>query len=167
MRSELDVLLDKIDDAALRADIRGQVDRLRAKRTFGLVFENHLPERVRLPDHPVRVGGKVARRDDAASPTFEVLSAARAAVSLRQVRHADGRYLSAEETAAAAVEKATPADLVAIADFGEPVFPGLRLLGTVDRGGDKPAHVVIKGENHHVLEALQFTHAGRRVHDFA
>ncbi len=29
------------------------------------------------------------------------------------------------------------------------------------RGGDKPAHVVIKGENHHVLEALQFTHAGK------
>ena len=27
--------------------------------------------------------------------------------------------------------------------------------------GDKPAHVVIKGENYHTLEALQFTHAGK------
>ena len=37
----------------------------------------------------------------------------------------------------------------------------IRHLGSVKRGGDKPAHVVIKGENHHVLEALQFTHAGK------
>jgi ankyrin repeat protein len=48
-----------------------------------------------------------------------------------------------------------------VADFGEPVFLGLRHLGSVERGGDKPAHIVIKGENHHVLEALQFTHAGK------
>jgi adenine-specific DNA-methyltransferase len=50
---------------------------------------------------------------------------------------------------------------VVVADFGEPIFPGLRHLGSVERGGNKPAHVVIKGENHHVLEALQFTHAGK------
>ncbi len=52
-------------------------------------------------------------------------------------------------------------DLVVIADFGEPIYPGLRRLGSLQAGGDKPAHVVIKGENHHVLEALQFTHAGK------
>jgi len=73
MRSELDVLLDKIDDPILRADIRSQVERLRAKRTFGLVFESHLPERVRLPEHPIRVGVKVACRDNPDSPAFEVL----------------------------------------------------------------------------------------------
>ena len=50
--------------------------------------------------------------------------------------------------------------LVAIAEFGEAIYPGLRRLGSVDRGGDKPSHVVIKGENYHALEALQFTHAG-------
>ncbi len=54
MRNELDVLLDKVEDQSLRADIRAQVDRVRAKRTFGLVFESHLPERVRLPEHPQR-----------------------------------------------------------------------------------------------------------------
>ena len=31
----------------------------------------------------------------------------------------------------------------------------------MERGGDKPYHVVIKGENHHALEALRFTHAGK------
>src|SRR5690348_9069069 len=60
MRSELDVLLDKVADPRLRADIRSQIERLQNGRTFGLVFESHLPERVRLPEHPVRVGAKVA-----------------------------------------------------------------------------------------------------------
>ena len=42
MRTELDVLLDKVSDPILRADIRTQVERVRAKRKFGLVFESHL-----------------------------------------------------------------------------------------------------------------------------
>ncbi len=51
--------------------------------------------------------------------------------------------------------------LVVITDFGEPVLPGFRYLGAVERGGDKPYHVVINGENYHALEALRFTHAGK------
>jgi adenine specific DNA methylase Mod len=47
------VLLDKVDDAALRKDLLVEIERLRAKRNFGLVFEAHLPERVRLPEHYV------------------------------------------------------------------------------------------------------------------
>ena len=49
IRSELDVLLDKVQDPALQADLRSQIDRLKQKRSFGLVFEQHIPERVRLP----------------------------------------------------------------------------------------------------------------------
>lgn len=56
IRSELDVLLDKVQDPALRADLRSQIDRLKQRRSFGLVFEQHIPERVRLPQHPIRVG---------------------------------------------------------------------------------------------------------------
>ncbi len=48
-----------------------------------------------------------------------------------------------------------------ISDFGEPVLPGFRTSASVERGGDKPYHVVINGENHHALEALRFTHAGK------
>jgi len=40
MADELDVLLDKIEDPALRSEIKTQVERVRAKRTFGLVFED-------------------------------------------------------------------------------------------------------------------------------
>lgn len=161
MRSELDVLLDKVADPTLRSNILSQVDRLRAKRTFGLVFESHLPERVRLPEHEIRVGVRVAFKDELASPVFEVRNIRARKATLRKVRNHDGSVLTPAQEAETVEETRSLDALVVIADFGDPVFPGLRHLGSVRRGGDKPAHVVIKGENHHVLEALQFTHAGR------
>ena len=58
IRSELDVLLERVEDAALRPDLREQIERLRQRRSYGLVFEQHIPERVRLPQHPIRVGSR-------------------------------------------------------------------------------------------------------------
>lgn len=147
MASELDVLLDKIHDPALRADLKRQVELLRAKRRFGLVFEEHLPERVELPEHTVRRGTRVLLRDRDADEPREVVKVSKGSAT---VRSADG------ETDVIAVS-----ELVVVADFGEPIYPGLRRLGSLKAGGEKPAHVVIKGENHHVLEALQFTHVGK------
>lgn len=147
MASELDVLLDKVEDPALRADLKRQVELLRSRRRFGLVFEEHLPERVQLPEHTIRRGTRVVLRDREDDEPREVIRVTKRKAALRS---ADG------ETETIAVD-----DLVVVADFGEPIYPGLRRLGSLKAGGDKPAHVVIKGENHHVLEALQFTHAGR------
>lgn len=146
MADELDVLLEKVDDPVLRADLRAAVDRVRAKRSFGLVFESHLPERVRLPDHPVRRGVKVVRRDGPAEPRL----VSRVQNGLATLIGSDG-----------STEDVDVSDLFAIAEFGEAIYPGLTRLGSIHRGGDKPAHIVINAENHHALEALQFTHAGR------
>src|SRR3546814_1062176 len=72
-------------DESLRADLRKQVARLHAKRTFGLVFESHQPERVRLPEHPLRPGLTVAYRDDPDSPGFEVVAIKRKRSGERRV----------------------------------------------------------------------------------
>ena len=160
IRSELDVLLDKVDDDALRAELRTQIDRLKQKRSFGLVFERHIPERVRLPQHPIRVGSQVVSRDDDDSPTYEVMAIADGAATIQRVRDLDGAYLPAPEHRGE-TQQASLDSLVVISDFGEPVLPGLRHVGSVELGGDKPYHVVINGENHHALEALRFTHAGK------
>jgi hypothetical protein len=40
MADELDGLLGRVEDPALRPDPRAHIDRIRAKRTFGLVFES-------------------------------------------------------------------------------------------------------------------------------
>lgn len=160
IRSELDVLLDKVQDEALRADLRTQIDRLKQRRSFGLVFERHIPERVRLPQSPIRVGAQVVSRDDDNSPTWEVVALVSGVATLEKVRDPDGSYV--QRAAHAGEHEQAPIDsLVVITDFGEPVLPGFRSLGSVERGGDKPHHVVINGENHHALEALRFTHAGK------
>ena len=144
---ELDALLDKVDEPELRAEIRRHIDKLRQRRSFGLVFESHLPERVRLADHPIRRGVRVVRRSDLGGVPLHV---ARVTKGIATVLSADG------VTSSAPVE-----ELVVVAEFGEPIFPGLERLGSIDRGGGKPAHVVINAENHHALEMLQYTHAGR------
>jgi adenine-specific DNA-methyltransferase len=161
IRSELDVLLDKVPDPALRADLRSQIDRLKQRRSFGLVFEQHIPERVRLPQHPIRVGSQVVSRDDDDSPTFEVVLIDDGVATLVQVRDADGAYVQRSEHGMGGQEQAPVDSLVVISDFGESILPGFRHVGSIDRGGDRPYHVVINGENHHVLEALRFTHASK------
>jgi adenine-specific DNA-methyltransferase len=161
IRSELDVLLDKVQDPALRADLRSQIDRLKQRRSFGLVFEQHIPERVRLPQHPIRVGSQVVSRDDDDSPTFEVILIDDGVATLVQVRDADGAYVQRSEHGLGGQGRAPVDSLTVISDFGEPVLPGFRHLGSIERGGDKPFHVVIKGENYHALQALRFTHSGK------
>jgi adenine-specific DNA-methyltransferase len=160
IRSELDVLLDKVQDPALRADLRSQIDRLKQRRIFGLVFEQHIPERVRLPMLAIRVGSAVVSRDDDDSPTFEVIRIGDGVATLVQIRDADGTHVHRSEHGIGGQQRAPIDSLVVISDFGEPVLPGFRHIGSVERGGDKPYHVVINGENHHALEALRFTHAG-------
>jgi adenine-specific DNA-methyltransferase len=161
IRSELDVLLDRVDDPALREDLRAQIDRLKQRRSFGLVFEQHIPERVRLPQHPIRIGSQVVSRDNDDSPTYEVIAIEDGLATLELTRDADGAYVARGEHPVGERGRMPLDSLVVITDFGEPVLPGFRYLGAVERGGDKPYHVVINGENHHALEALRFTHAGK------
>ncbi len=161
IRSELDVLLDRVQDESLRADLGTQIDRLKQRRSFGLVFEQHLPERVRLPQHPIRIGAQVVSRDDNNGPTYEVLATEDDLATVELVRGADGAYVPRGEHTVGERERLSLDSLVVITDFGEPVLPGFRYLGAVERGGDKPYHVVINGENHHALEALRLTHASK------
>src|SRR5215510_4631904 len=97
MRDQIDVLLDKVDDATLKKELRAEVERLRAKRSFGLVFESHLPERVRLPDHDVTVGATVVRRDDPDSATYEVTAIDGDTVTMHLVREPDGSSLLVDD----------------------------------------------------------------------
>jgi len=52
-------------------------------------------------------------------------------------------------------------DLVVVAEFRDPIYPGLKSTGTVERGDDKPFHSVINAENYHTLQALLYTHEGK------
>ncbi len=159
--SALDTLIGRVADERLRSELRAAAADLRRTKDFGLVFESHIPESVRLPHHPIRRGVKVAYRDGGDAAIFEVVKVSGSKASVRRLRTAEDVALSAQQQAELKDETVALDALVVIAEFGDPIYPGLRHLGSVSRGGDRPAHVVINGENHHALEALAFSHAGK------
>jgi adenine-specific DNA-methyltransferase len=48
-----------------------------------------------------------------------------------------------------------------VREFGEPIFPGIKRLDSIRRGGDKPGHIVLNAENHHALQLLLYAYEGR------
>ena len=94
----------------------------------------------------------ISMRTDALNKSF---------ATMKMVRNPDGTRLTVQEALDVDVLEASTDGLVVIAEFGEPMYPGLRTLGDIRQGGNKPSQVVIKGENHHVLELLRFSHAGK------
>lgn len=141
----LDQLIGQIPDGSLRSRLAREVELLRGSRRFGLVFDRHLPESVRLVDHPIRKGIRVALRDESTAETWTVL---RFTDTTRTVAVLDGDG-----------GERPVGDLVVIREFGEPIYPGLRSVDRIPNGPeDAPWHIVINGENFHALQALRSTH---------
>lgn len=150
----------KAKDPQLGADLDREFKALSSRLPFGLNFERHSPEAVELPQRPIRKGDKVRVLPDRGS-----------------VRRSDQRLWlvkriskeSSEQVAELELLGATKAetkvvalgDLVVVAEFRDTIYPGLVNTGKVHRGGDKPCHTVINGENFHVLKALTYTHRGK------
>ncbi len=163
--SRLSSLLRQVEtlDELLGADLKREVEALSERRAFGLNFERHIPETVELPDRPVRRGDKVRflpqRGTSPASADGRLWRVGRirrssegAVADLLPLRDSkDG-----QEMATRAVE-----DLVVVAEFRDPIYPGLVSTGKVHRGGDSPCHAVINAENFHALQVLLYTHEGK------
>jgi adenine-specific DNA-methyltransferase len=150
----------KAKDPQLAEDLEREFRALSARRAFGLNFERHRPEAVELPQRPVRKGDKVrvlpvrgsTQKGDQRHWLVKRID------SLNGMRVARLELLGgvASETQDVGVD-----DLVVLAEFRDTVYPGLVSTGGVRRGGDKPSHTVINGENYHVLKALTYTHRGK------
>ncbi|WP_328525626.1 site-specific DNA-methyltransferase [Kribbella sp. NBC_00359] len=150
-------------DPQLGADLAKEVKALSERRSFGLNFERHTPETVELPGRPIRRGDKVRFL---AAPGESPDDVDRRLWKVTAVRRNEGGRIAAlrgqtspgteADTAERAVE-----DLVVVAEFRDPIYPGLVSTGKVERGGDKPFHTVINAENFHALQALLYTHEGK------
>jgi adenine-specific DNA-methyltransferase len=148
----------KAKDAQLGADIEHEFRALASRLSFGLNFERHSPEAVELPQRPVRRGDKVRLLPPRGSTAKgdQRLWLVREIVKRGDARRAELETLNAPtEQHAASMD-----DLVVVAEFRDTIYPGLVSTGSVSRGGDKPWHTVINGENYHVLKALTWTHRG-------
>jgi adenine-specific DNA-methyltransferase len=150
----------KAKDPQLGADLDQEFKQLSSRLPFGLNFERHRPEAVELPQRPVRKGDKVrvlpprgsTKKGDPRLWLVKAISKASGA------KMAELELLNAqiEQTQAVALD-----DVVVVAEFRDTIYPGLVSTGRVQRGGDKPHHTVINGENYHVLKALTYTHRGK------
>ena len=162
MANDLNNLLDRVErvDRSLAAELRAQISTLARRREFGLNFEKHKPETVELYGRTVRAGDKVrilnprgqhGPRKDPRTWRVQTITKTRSGQHQAELLDLNGN-----------AEQSAPLDeLVVIADFRDPIYPGLRHTGAVRRGGDKPHHVVINAENFHALEAMLFSHQGR------
>lgn len=148
----------KAKDPQLGADLDREIKILSSRLPFGLNFERHSPEVVELPLRPIRKGDKVRVLPERGSTK-------QGDQRLWQVKaiHKANKVADLELLGAADIETQTVAlnDLVVIAEFRDTIWPGLVSTGKVQRGGDKPFHSVINGENYHVLKALTYTHRGK------
>ncbi len=149
-----------MENVALADDLQREFDALADRRSFGLNFERHVPEAVELPGRQVRKGDKVRvlpARGEAPTAADDRLWRVNDFVTEDGVRRADVTSVDdGEENALVALS-----DLVVVAEFRDPIYPGLVSTGTIERGGDKPFHTVINAENFHALQTLLFTHRGR------
>jgi len=148
----------KAEDPQLGADLEREFRALSSRLSFGLNFERHTPEAVELPKRPVRRGDKVR----VLPPRGETKKGDQRLWEVKAIRK--GRNEADLEWAGAGQAEAQTValdDLVVVAEFGDTIYPGLVPTGKVSRGGDKPWHTVINGENYHALKALTWTHRGK------
>lgn len=150
----------KAKDPQLGADLDSEFKALSSRLPFGLNFERHRPEAVELPQRPIRKGDKVRVLPERGSVKKgdHRLWRVKKIIKEGDDKVAELELLGAEETQTQTVELD---DLVVVAEFRDILYPGVVSTGKIQRGGDKPFHTVINGENYHVLKALTFTHRGK------
>lgn len=145
--SALSDLISQIENPDLSARIQAETDKLFKQKKFGLVFEEHLPETTLLYGTPVRAGITAAPKND----SKRLLS-----------------VLSINDGECIVVDNATkqtftiPAsDLVAVAQFGEPIYPNLTPIDSIYNNTDPnaPAHALIQADNYHALQLLEYLYA--------
>jgi len=148
----------KAKDPALGAELDREFKILSSRLPFGLNFERHSPEIVELPMRPIRKGDKVRILPERG---FSKKSDQRLWRVKSIQKSKKLAVLELLEAAGSKTQTLSLDDLVVVAEFRDSIYPGLISTGKILRGGDKPNHTLINGENYHVLKALTYTHRGK------
>ena len=128
----IDDLIAQVEDRALRDRLRSKTNRINKGKTFGLVFEEHLPELTPIYNSKVRRHSKVAVRNKSLADLWRV----------RSIRDGEAtcRNIGSNETREIPVK-----DLVVVRKFGEPIFPTLEPVDQVQNGPmGSPWHTLIE-----------------------
>lgn len=142
-------LIGQIEDSALRERILSETNKLLKQKKFGLVFEEHLPECTPLYDIPIRIGSTVALKTGYVSDIYEVVKI-------------DGTEALCDRKETHERKTFQIDELVAVAEFGEPIYPYLKPMGEVCNAPDSDLwHTLIEADNYHALQLLEYLYAGK------
>lgn len=143
-------LIDQIENPELRLRIQQEVEKMSKQRKFGLVFEDHVPENIPLYELPIRRGLRVAKRDGDIRDNYQVLSVKD---GVAECEHLDDKHAHVSFS----VE-----DLIAVAQFGEPIYPCLKSMDSVCNAPDSELwHTLIQADNYHALQLLVYLYGGK------
>lgn len=163
MSNVLDALIGRVHDSdpGLANALLAEIKKLQNRREYGLVYEAHAPEGVRLWGKKICVGdivnvlpprGVMETKDN--SLEWKVVSINRTEKMAHVIRKVDDNAYDEKDVSVD--------DLVAYTDFRQTIYPGLVEVDRVERGEkDDPYHVVINGENFHALQAMLWCYAGK------
>src|SRR5437764_7482651 len=114
--AKIEDLISRVPDERLRKAIADEVKALKKTKKFGLVFEEHLPETVRLPRLAVRVGELVALKRESGDQLWRVQGIQKGVATC-------GRAIKAPEGGQEEPKKFPVAELVVVRSFGDPIYP--------------------------------------------
>jgi len=153
--AKIEDLISQIPDERLKRAIGAEVRELKKNKKFGLVFEEHLPETVRLPKLPVKEGELVAKKRLSGNELWRVRSIRKGIATLDWA-------LESSPPPSQMVSEAPIEELVVVRSFGDPIYPVLDPVDRVERGGsDKPWHMLINADNFHALQLLLYAYEGK------
>lgn len=142
-------LISQIDDPCLKERISQEVDKLLKQKKFGLVFEGHLPECTPLYNIAVKKGSTVAKKTDSISKLYLVAA----------INHG---IASCVNKATQELEDIPLDELISVASFGEPIYPYLKRMGSIQNAPDSDLwHTLIEADNYHALQLLEYLYAGK------
>lgn len=142
-------LIGQIEDQALRERILSETNKLLKQKKFGLVFEEHLPECTPLYDIPIRIGQTVAVKSGYVNDIYVVLNI-------------DGDDVLCDRKDSHEKNTFKMDELVAVAEFGEAIYPYLNPMDEVCNAPDsKLWHTLIEADNYHALQLLEYLYAGK------
>jgi adenine-specific DNA-methyltransferase len=144
--AKLEDLIKQISDPKLREQIAREAAALKANKKFGLVFEDHIPEQVQLPNLAIQEGTRVIKRGNGKN-TFQVL----------EIKGKTARIVPEIE---GSEEIVNIEELVGVKSFGEPIYPTLTPRDRVERAPEKPWHTLINADNFHALQLLLYCYEG-------
>lgn len=153
--AKIEDLIAQVPDERLRKGIAAEVKALKRTKRFGLVFEEHLPETVRLPNLALTPGELVAVKRESGNQLWRIKSIKKQiAICDRAV---EGYPAPGESNREFAVS-----DLVVVRSFGDAIYPALVPVDRVERGGPhKPWHLLINADNFHALQLLLYCYEAK------